>query len=189
MQEPETYSAFVGTTLVRSGPLDQMLGAAKARFDRDPGAPILVFEDRTGRQVDFDLRGTLADVVTRALPEPGRAGPGRPRLGVVGREVTLLPRHWEWLEQQPSGASAALRRLVDQARNQEPGEQRTRSAIEAVGRFLSAIAGNLPGYEEATRALYARKRDRFDALTRGWPEDIRSQADRRLGDLLQPAAP
>ena len=111
-----------------------------------------------------------------------RTGPGRPKLGVVAREVSLLPRHWEWLEQQPNGASAAIRRLVDQARSNDPGAERTRLAIEAASRFLSAMAGNLPGYEEATRALFGRDRQRFDELIGVWPKDIRLHAQRLVCD-------
>jgi uncharacterized protein len=176
-----SYTAFLGATLLATGPLDRVLPAAKPSFDLDPGAPILMFEDSTGRQVDFDLRGSVADVLARALP-PKRTGPGRPRLGVVAREVSLLPRHWEWLEQQPNGASAALRRLVDEARKADPEEERTRSAIAAASRFLSSMAGNLPGYEEATRALFARDRARFEELTQAWPEDIGTHARRLIAD-------
>jgi len=182
MEDDKTYTAFVGTTLVASGLLDEVLTAAKSRFDQDQGALILIFEDQTGRQVDFDLRGTLAKLLARALPARVRAGPGRPKLGVVAREVSLLPRHWEWLEEQPSGASAAIRRLVEEARKREPGEQRTRLAIEAASRFLSAMAGNLPGYEEATRALFGRDGERFDELIRDWPQDIRQQVQRLVRD-------
>src|SRR5437868_1777823 len=132
-----------------------MPARVKSRFDQDPGAPILIFEDESGRQVDFDLRGTLSELLARAVPSRARTGPGRPRLGVVAREISLLPRHWEWLEQQPNGASAAIRRLVDEARKRNPEEERRRLAIEAASRFMSAMAANLPNYEEATRALLA----------------------------------
>jgi hypothetical protein len=171
--ESLTYSVFAGTTRLASGPLETVLPVLKEQFDRDPGATLLVFEDQTGRQVDFDLRGPLSDVLARALPPKPRTGPGRPRLGVTSREISLLPRHWEWLERQPNGASAAIRRLVDEARKQDPGDRRGREAVDAAGRFLSAIAGNFPNYEEATRALYARDRGRFDHLVREWPHDIR----------------
>jgi hypothetical protein len=184
MEHENTYTAFDGMTLVASGPLDQVLPAVKSQSGPDQGTPILIFEDQTGRQVDFDLRGTVAEVLARALPMPAHAGPGRPKLGVVAREVSLLPRHWEWLGQQPNGASAALRRLVDQARQHEPGEQRARLAIEAAGRFLSVMAGNLPGYEEATRALYRRDGERFDELIRDWPRDVRLHAQRMVRDLF-----
>jgi uncharacterized protein len=169
-----TYTAFLGTSLLASGTLPEVLAALKPQFDRDQGSLFLIFEDQTGRQVDFDLRGTLAEVLARYNRPPVKVGPGRPRLGVVAREVSLLPRHWEWLEKQPSGASAAIRRLVDEARKREPSEQQARSAIEAAGRFLSAMAGNLPGFEEASRALYARDRKRFEDFTQEWPVDIRS---------------
>jgi uncharacterized protein len=184
VEDERTYAAFIGDSLVASGPLEEVLTAVKSRFDQDAGALLLIFEDRTGRQVDFDLRGPLTEVLARALPKPARIGPGRPKLGVIAREVSLLPRHWEWLELQPNGASAALRRLVDQARKAEPGEQRVRLGIEAAGRFLSAMAGNLPGYEEATRALYGRKGDRFDELIRDWPQDIRVHAERLIRGLF-----
>jgi hypothetical protein len=115
-------------------------------------------------------------VLARALPPAGAARPGRPRLGVVGREVSLLPRHWEWLEQQPSGISAALRRLVDEARKREPGKQKARALREAASRFMTAMAGDLPGFEEASRALFAGEERRFERLVRGWPADVRKHA-------------
>lgn len=183
-----TYSAFAGETLIASGTLMEMLPQVKEWFDQHGYPLIFVFEDQTGRQVDFELRGTLSEVLERALPSPPRTGPGRPKLGVVSREVSLLPRHWSWLEQQPNGASAALRRLVDQARNQAPDKQRARIAIDAAGRFLSAMAGNLPGYEEATRALYAGNRERFEDLIRDWPRDIRSHVQRLVQHAMAPAA-
>jgi hypothetical protein len=182
VEQSKTFTAFLGATQVASGPIDQVLTEVKSWFDRDPGLLILIFEDDTGRQVDFDLRGTVSETLARALPAPVRTGPGRPKLGVVAREVSLLPRHWEWLEQQPSGASAAIRRLVDEARKRNPDQERTRLAIEAAGRFLTAMAGNLPGYEEASRALFGRHRERFDELIAGWPQDIRLHVQRLVRD-------
>ena len=184
MNENRTYTAFDGQSRLVSGALAEVLRELKQRFDASENFSILVFEDQTGQQVDFDLRGTLEDVLARALPIPARTGPGRPRLGVVGREVSLLPRHWDWLEEQPNGASAALRRLVDQARAQDQGSSRVRSALTAAGRFMSAMAGNLAGYEEATRALYATDRSRLEALIAGWPEDIRLHVLRMVGDCI-----
>ena len=177
MEEIRTYTAFDNTREIASGPLAGVLPALKSHFERDPGAPVLVFDDRTGRQVDFDLRGSIEDVLQRSSP-PARTGPGRPKLGVVSREVSLLPRHWEWLEEQPNGASAAIRRLVDEARGREPEKQRARRAAEAAGRFMSAMAGNLPNYEEATRALYAFDRARLLELISAWPPDIRGYIER-----------
>jgi hypothetical protein len=184
VDKDKTYTAFVGTNLLASGILDEVLAVVKSRFDHDASTLFLTFVDQTGRQVDFDLRGTLADVRARYRLAPARVGPGRPKLGVVAREVSLLPRHWEWLEQQPNGASGAIRRLVDDARKRNPGEQQARSAIEATDRFLSAMAGNLPGYEEASRALYARDKRRFHELIREWPRDIRLHAHRLVSDAL-----
>jgi hypothetical protein len=181
MEVESTYSAFVAENRIAAGPLVQLIPVLKDRFDRASSELVLVFDDQTGRQTDFDLRGTLPEVLARAIPSnPVRSGPGRPKLGVVSREVSLLPRHWEWLEQQPSGASAALRRLVEQEKRREPAQQRTRQAMEATGRFLTAMAGNLPGYEEATRALWAGDRNRFDQLIGNWPRDIQNHARRML---------
>jgi uncharacterized protein len=171
MKEELTYAVFLGNDLIASGPLETVLPQLKSWFDEDAGAPFLIFEDQTGRQVDFDLRGTLGEVLARALPAKAPAGPGRPRLGVVSREISLLPWHWSWLEQQPNGASAALRRLVDEARNREQGSSLAR---DAASRFLSAMAGNLPGYEEALRALYADNRERFEEQIENWPRDVRA---------------
>lgn len=174
MSENLTYSAFSGQRKLASGPLAEVLRAMKYMDDETAQAMVLVFDDCNGRQVDFDLRGTLDEVLARALPVAPRSGPGRPRLGVVSREISLLPRHWEWLEEQPNGASAALRRLVDQARASDEGSQRTRRAREAAGRFMTAIAGDLPGYEEACRALYAGDRARLESEMAAWPEDLRA---------------
>lgn len=189
MNEEQTYTAFVGETKIASGPLAAMLPQVKAKFDRNESALLLIFEDQSGRQVDFDLRGSPFEVLARATPAAPRTGPGRPKLGVTSREVSLLPRHWEWLEQQPNGASAALRRLVDEGRKREPGKQRARLAMDAANRFLSAMAGNLPGYEEATRALYAAHRVDFENLIQAWPHDIRAHAQRLAEEAFHQDAP
>jgi hypothetical protein len=182
MNEDQTYTAFAYQLRLASGPIEPVLRTLKQSFDQGETATILVFEDRTGRQVDFDLRGSLDEVLARVLPAPARTGPGRPRLGVVSREISLLPRHWEWLEEQPNGASAALRRLVDQARSQQQGS--VRNELDAAGRFMTAMAGNLAGYEEATRALYARDRSRLELLVAEWPRDIRAHVMRLVGDSI-----
>src|SRR4051812_25358055 len=124
----QTYAAFAGDALVARGDLGTMLRGAKRHLDAHGDGGLLIFEDRTGKQVDFDFRGTADEVIARAAPPPAKAGPGRPKLGVTAREVTLLPRQWEWLELQPQGISAALRRLVDEARRREPDEARSRAA-------------------------------------------------------------
>ena len=126
--------------------------------DKPQGGDYLVFDDTTGRQLDLDLRGV------EPLPPDNQTEPrgrGRPRLGVIAREVTLLPSHWDWLNVQPGGASVALRKLVDAARRTSGDRDRVRAAQESTYSFISAIAGNLPGFEEATRALFAYDRRRF----------------------------
>jgi uncharacterized protein len=186
MEDKKTYTAFAGEALIGSGPLEDTLPQVKQWVDQSENPMVLIFEDETGKQVDFDLQGTLDEVMTRALPNRP-TGPGRPRLGVISREVTLLPRHWTWLEQQPNGASAALRRLVDQARSHEPSRQRARLAADATYRFMTAMAGNLPGCEEATRALYAGRRDQFELLINNWPRDIQGHAQKMASDAFQEA--
>jgi hypothetical protein len=185
MEPAPTYSAFAGPRLVASGPLEEVLTGIKAWLDRKERATLLVFDDLTGRAVDFDLRGTLQQVLARALPPEGAPRPGRPRLGVVGREVSLLPRHWEWLEQQPNGISAALRRLVDEARKREPGRQRARAVRDAASRFMTAMAGDLPGFEEATRALFAGDERGVERLVRGWPADVRRYTLQRVREAAR----
>jgi len=152
---------------------------------RPASPPIIIFSDATGQPIDLDLRGTERDVIAR-LPKPasppdaeaeeasaGPRGRGRPKLGVVAREVTLLPRHWEWLGAQPGGASVALRKLVEEARRTNGDADRVRAARDAAYRFMSVMAGNLAGFEEASRALFADDRRRFVGLVAGWPDDIR----------------
>lgn len=136
---------------------------------------MLVFDIATGRQVDFDLRGSLDEVLERAVPTRPR-GPGRPKLGVTSREVSLLARHWEWLERQPGGISGALRRFVERAIKTQPGQERARQIRDALSRFLSGMAGDRPSYEEACRALFAGDTARFEALIQRWPKDIREYA-------------
>ena len=168
-----TYTAFAGPLRLVTAPLPEMLRQTKAHLDRKPGQTVLIFSDLTGKEADFDFSGSPDEVVARALPAP-RSGPGRPKLGVVSREVSLLPRHWDWLETQRGGASAALRRLIDEARKADPEGDRRRQATEAAGRFMSVMAGDRPGYEEASRALYAGDVGRLSVLIGGWPEAIQT---------------
>ncbi|MBL8234105.1 MAG: DUF2239 family protein [Bryobacterales bacterium] len=183
MDQPVTYTAFATGRRIGSGPLSAMLRQVKPHVDRlddDAGAAIVVFNDETGQQVDFDWRGSIADVISRAAPKPTRTGPGRPKLGVVAREISLLPRHWEWLETQPNGASAAIRRLVDQARKQDGAEAESRRRVDACGRAMTVLAGNLPGFEDAYRALYAGANMRLWQEMEGWPPDVRNYLWERL---------
>lgn len=172
-----TWAAFAGDRLVAAGPPRDVLVRAKERVDRGKGDDLLLFDD-DGRQFDVSFDGSADEVVARALPPPPAAGRGRPKLGVVSREVSLLPRHWDWLERQPNGISAALRRLIDDARKREPDEQSARRAREAAHRFMTTMAGDRPGYEEALRALYARDREAFDRRIKRWPADVREHVER-----------
>lgn len=188
------HTAFEGHRLLARGALAEVALAVKqAQAAPDRGA-ILVFDDLTGRQVDLDLRGDDADIRKRyqappdATPAPADAadtadtagaaprGRGRPKLGVVPREVTLLPRHWDWLAAQPGGASVALRRLVEQARRDNEARDRQRQRQEAAYHFMSSMAGDLAGFEEATRALYAGDRAAFTRQVAAWPADVREYA-------------
>ena len=158
-----------------SGTLSEVVVLLK---DAPQGGEFLVFDDASGHQMDLDLRGTANEIPVRH-PEPAPVEPrgrGRPRLGVVAKEVTLLPQHWDWLNSQPGGASVALRKLVEQARKSSGDRDRIRAAQEAAYRFMTALAGNLPGYEEATRALFAYDRRGFGELIANWPEDVRDYA-------------
>ena len=172
--EEHSCTAFQGDRLLAAGaPWDVALAVKCAA---DPG--ILVFDDRTGRQIDFDLRGSDQEIVERLR---GARPRGRPKLGVVAREVTLLPRHWDWLAAQPEGASATIRRLIDAARAQAGSAGDARQAQAAADRFMMAVLGNQPGWEEASRALYAGDGLRFHDLTEPWPADVRDYA-RRLAE-------
>lgn len=170
--------AFDGNRRVAEGAPREVARAVHRATEAGRAASILVFDSETSRPVEFDLRGSQDDVLARldaaadtsAAPARGR---GRPRLGVTAREVTLLPRHWDWLAGEPGGASAALRRLVEQAMRSGQGPARARQAAEAVDRFMSAMTGNLPGHEEASRAFWRGERDAFHALTDTWPADVR----------------
>lgn len=181
-----TCTAFIGTARLAQGPLTEVALAVKAALARDPACSILTFDDATGRVIDLDLRGSEDDVRARLAPEedPPSRGRGRPRLGVVAREVTLLPRHWDWLAAQPGGASHALRRLVDEARRRDRGQSEARAAQETAYRFISAMAGDLPGFEDATRALFANDASRFAIHAAAWPADIREHA-RKLACMAE----
>ena len=180
------YIAFEGERRIAAGDLQAVARAAKQTLDQRRDASVLIFNGSTSEPVDLDFRGGLADVLAR-LPVPNgtapaepvlppNRGPGRPKLGVVAREVTLLPRHWEWLAQQAGGASVAIRKLVEEARRGGDDKDRIRRAQEAAYRFMSAMAGNKPHFEEATRALFAPDPVRFKALIAGWPADVRDHA-------------
>jgi uncharacterized protein len=176
-----SFTAFEGQRRLVTGTLAEVALAVKRAGQ---AAPIVIFSDATGRSLDLDLRGSDEEIVAR-LPKTAPApvepeaqaseprGRGRPKLGVVAREVTLLPRHWEWLNARPGGASVALRKLVDEARRANGDRDRQRAARDAAYHFMSVMAGNLANFEEASRALFADERRRFSQHIAGWPADIR----------------
>jgi hypothetical protein len=167
----EEFIAFRGVERVAIGDLVTVAAAAWQAHYAGSDRAVLVFKRSTGEVIDLDLRGTEQDVVARHLRPHSPPKRGRPSLGVVPREITLLPRHWEWLARQPGGASTTLRRLVDAARKADVAVARERTA--AAYRFLSAIGGDLVGFEELARALFAQDRDGLNVLLQQWPPDLR----------------
>lgn len=201
----DPHTAFAGYRLLAAGTLADVALAVKQAMDAGTDSTILVFDDRSGKQTDLDLSGDPAAIAERhhvpADPSPLASEPlpdasdetpprgrGRPKLGVVAREITLLPRHWDWLGAQPGGASVALRKLVEQARRDNEARDRARNRQEAAYHFMSSMAGNLPGFEEATRALYATDRERFAREIAEWPVDVRDYAMTLAWDGLDEVA-
>ncbi len=185
----EPCSAFLGGRKVSEGKARDVADDVKQKLSSDELARLLIFSDLTARVVEVDFTGKLPAVPPAPIEETRR--PGRPKLGVIGREVTLLPRHWDWLEKQSGGASVALRRLVDEARKLSLQKDEARRAQEVAYRFMSAMAGDRPNFEEAARALFAGDREKFAEQTKLWPEDIRDHAMKLAGpafptDVVQP---
>ncbi|WP_431096557.1 DUF2239 family protein [Polaromonas aquatica] len=177
-----TLTAFAGLHRIASGTRRELLAQLRAS-PQPPDILLRVFNDTTGERLDFDLRpdavdnidNDAADIPPPAEPEmPATRAVGRPKLGVVAREVTLLPRHWEWLSRQSGGASVALRKLVEEARKSNEARDTARSAREAAYRFMTEMGGDFPDFEEASRALFAGDRARFESLVEPWPEDVRT---------------
>ena len=175
---PERLSAFAGFQRVANGPSAEVISRLRGS-SLPPDELVRVFDDATGTRLDLDLR-PQSEIDATPVPKPpapaaapAQRSVGRPRLGVVAREVTLLPRHWDWLNRQPGGASVALRRLVDEARHVHRERDAVRAAREATYRCMTEMAGNLPGFEEATRALFAGDGTQFKQLIEPWPEDLR----------------
>lgn len=185
-----TYTAFDGPTRLASGSLEAAARAVKRAVDGGTPEIVWIFSDATGQSVDMNFHGTVDDVLARvarhhasnaasaepheAQPDAAPRGRGRPRLGVVAREVTLLPRHWDWLATQPGGASVALRRLVELARKQPDDREQRRQAQERAYHVMSALAGNLAGFEEASRALFADDANALRVHMGAWPADVRN---------------
>lgn len=171
----ETCTAFAGHKLLARGAVADVAVAAKRAHEG--GVDVLILDDADARSVELDLRGTEAEIRARLAPAPEeKRGRGRPRLGVTAREVTLLPRHWDWLASQPGGASVTLRKLVETALRAAEGPDRVRRSREAAYRFMTTVAGDLPAYEEATRMLFAGDWSEFERTIRDWPADVRDHA-------------
>ena len=195
-----TFSAFDEGRLIASGTLAEV-AIELLRIGADQGPrTALIFSDLTGGVIDFDLGGPRAEIEARADrrvaalrragdDEAPHRGRGRPRLGVVSREVTLLPRHWAWLSAQRGGASATLRRLVDDARRTHEARDRARKAQDATYRFLSAVAGDFAGYEETIRALFRSDRSAFQTHSSSWPDDLRAYALRLAAPAMDARPP
>jgi uncharacterized protein len=181
-----TYTAFADQSLVASGAPAEVLQALMDAVKAQPERNYLLFDDATGRCLDLYLQGTLEQALAQlprpATPPPAsdKPGPGRPKLGVVPREVTLLPRHWDWLASQPGGASVALRKLVEAASRASRARDQARASLEACYNFMSNMAGDLPGFEDATRALFAADFKAVPAFMANWPTDIREHAETLL---------
>ncbi|MFH0131767.1 DUF2239 family protein [Variovorax sp. EL159] len=171
---PTHLIVFAGFKRIALGTTADVLAQLRERTD---DTPYLVFDEQTGELLDFDVHnraGAVTPAGSAETHDDAPRGVGRPKLGVVAREVTLLPRHWDWLNRQPGGASVALRRLVQDASRVNADRDAVRASREAAYRFMTAIAGALPGFEEATRALFAGERNRFEALIDAWPPDLRA---------------
>ena len=184
------FVAFAGDHRVGAGALIEVAMAAK-RAESDRSATVLVFNASTGEVVDLDLRGSFAELTARYAAGPPEAPKrGRPKLGVTSREVTLLPRHWEWLARQPGGASAAIRRMIDAARKQNEPADQLLHAREAASRFMRAMAGDRPGFEEASRSLFRGDHVTLSRQMSPWPPDIRAQVQEMLRpeDQAEPQA-
>ncbi|MEO8201546.1 MAG: DUF2239 family protein [Gemmatimonadota bacterium] len=184
-------TAFDGPRCIATGNPGEVARTARLVLDRNPTASILVFDTVSSETIEIDFRGSANEVMARIdqsqtsaiepTPLSNESRPrarGRPRLGVVAREVTLLPRHWEWLSHQPGGASIAIRKLVEEARRLHAPGDRLRQARESTYRFISVMAGDQPGFEEATRALFAGNHQRFNELIAAWPSDVAQHARR-----------
>ena len=205
--QTDSYTCFDGNRRIATGPLMSVALAVKRAIKGGAVGPVLIFDDATGRSIDINTRGSDDEVTARlgkaaafaqrasstrsgaSLPDTSEPecsearvdeprGRGRPKLGVVPREVTLLPRHWEWLATQPGGASVALRKLVEAARRTYGDKDRIRKAQERAYHFMSAMAGDLPGFEEAIRALFADNRAKFGETIGTWPADVQEYATR-----------
>lgn len=185
-----TYTAFCGHQLIVAGSIQEVALATHAWQRLDKPEPVVVFQDPTGRVIDLDLRGEAADVLARlsdhpyldtpAVPAPPKRG--RPKLGVVSREVSLLPRHWDWLRTQPKSASATLRLLVEEAMKVGAADRQRKQSERSVYGVMTVLAGDAAGFEEASRALFAGDYEALGRLTQKWPADVHAYLERLVAN-------
>lgn len=181
-----SYVFFLGSNRIQRGSLESVVSEAKGAQERGSIERIAIYDEATGKPFDVDFSGSLSQVLERLEARnawgvaPRRSGRGRPKLGVVSKEVSLLPRHWDWLKRQPKSASAVLRSLIDQARRSEDPNS-WESRIEKTYSFCQDLAGDLPGFEEASRKLFAQDRVGFREAISSWPPDIQDQLEFFLG--------
>ncbi len=166
----KSYTCFAGQQRIADGDWKRVSIAAQQALQSGADGSVLIFDDTTGRLADIEA---VSPSPTESSEIRGR---GRPKLGVTPREVTLLPRHWEWLAAQPGGTSVTLRRLVEAARRSQPDKDRARKAQERTYAFISAVAGDFIDFEEASRALFANDIPLFGTYIQQWPVDIRDYA-------------
>ena len=171
--------AFDGARRIAAGSSVEVALEVSTYLRSRPEAQPLIFNAGTGRQVDLDLRGTPEEIRARLAVGPAadvpKAGRGRPKLGVTAREVTLLPRHWDWLAAQPGGASVTLRKLIERASRTPDSKEQQQARAAAAYHFMHAVAGNLAGFEEASRALFAGNYEALGRTMAQWPGDIGAQ--------------
>ncbi|HRO66836.1 MAG TPA: DUF2239 family protein [Pseudobdellovibrionaceae bacterium] len=175
------YTAFASGKRIASGEVLDVAVKVKKFLKKESGNSVLIFDDLTGDQVEIDFRGDVENVRRRLedflrFQQGKKVGPGRPRLGVTAKEITLLPEHWEWLAIQPGGASVTLRRLVEEAKKKNVSRDRIRQAQDRTYKFMTTMAGDLPDYEEALRALYGGDVKSFKDRVSAWPKDIQEHA-------------
>jgi len=186
MNDADTFIAFYGNKQIATGLLADMLSKTTSfiqeQATENDSETLLIFNERTGSQIDFDFRGSVEEVLERALP---KRSAGRPKLGVTSREITLLPRHWQWLESQGKSASASLRLVVEEAMKRDAGEADIKKTLAVIDRIMMAMAGDLSHFEEASRSLNQRNKEQFEACIESWPKDIKIYLLKRLQSTLE----
>jgi hypothetical protein len=173
-------SAFAGAKKIAQGPLLEVVEKSLDYLKKHRIEDLQFFDDQTSELIEVDLRGKPEAILARLTPKDEgerKVGPGRPKLGVVSREIGLLPSHWDWLAFQPGGASVTLRKLVEEAKKKNRVKDEIRRSQNATYKFMTTKAGDLPHYEEALRSLFANDRKTFDQMIKSWPKDIREHID------------